>query len=124
MRQTLTSWEEGFGRLSPTPTPEQRPTDLEKSPIPRAEDTQALLFSDPHLHLLILDSIGKPPKLLLTFQIWGDHPSHSALMGTVAPESLCRLEGREFFGCISAEEGKSPLTVAEPKRNQLGENKC
>lgn len=43
----------------------------------------------------------------------------------MVPENLSRLGKKKiFFGCISGEEDKYPLTVAEPKGNQLGGNKC
>lgn len=72
----------GLGGLSPAPTPEQGPSDSEQ-----AEDRQAHPVSDPHSYLLTSHTTGKTPKLLLTFQILGDHRSHSALMGTMMPEN-------------------------------------
>lgn len=86
-------------------------------PIPRAEDRQALLFSDPHSHLLILDSIGQTPKVLLTFQTWGDHPSHSALMGTMAPENLCRLGwgGGIFLAVCQQRKVGLPSVLLSPR---------
>lgn len=63
-------------------------------------------------------------EVLLTFQTWEDHLSHSAWTGTIAPKNLCGFGGEKNFvlGCASGEEG-NPLIVAEPKGNQLGEDK-